>query len=380
MNQEALDYHSKEPKGKFSVVLTKPMDTKEDLALAYTPGVAEPCLEIAKNESQSYEYTSRGNLVGIISNGTSVLGLGNIGAAASKPVMEGKGVLFKKFANVDFFDLEVNETDVKKFVEIVAALEPTFGGINLEDIKAPECFEIEEQLVARMKIPVFHDDQHGTAVVIAAGLLNALKKAGKKLETVKIVISGAGAAAIACAKLLLSIGAKKEHIFMFDSKGLITTSMDVNKYKKQFAQKEDQSLIDTLEDADVFIGLSKAGLLTGEMVKKMANIPIIFAMANPVPEIMPNVAKAAVPNVIMATGRSDFPNQVNNVLCFPFMFRGAFDVRATKINEEMKIAAVYALASLAKGEEIIPSPFNPNLMKVAEAVAKAAIESGVSQK
>ncbi|MBT3836595.1 malic enzyme [Candidatus Woesearchaeota archaeon] len=380
MKQEALDYHSKEPKGKFSVVATKPMETKEDLALAYTPGVAEPCLEIEKDESQSYEYTSRGNLVGVISNGTAVLGLGNIGAAASKPVMEGKGVLFKKFGNVDFFDIEINETDVNKFIEIVASLEPTFGGINLEDIKAPECFEIEEKLIERMNIPVFHDDQHGTAVVIAAGLINALKKAGKELENVKIVISGAGAAAIAGAKLLLSMGAKKEQIFMFDSKGLITVNKDVNTYKKQFAQKEDNTLIETLQGADVFIGLSKAGLLTGEMVKEMANTPIIFAMANPVPEIMPDIAKAAVSDVIMATGRSDFPNQVNNVLCFPFMFRGAFDVRASKINEEMKIAAVHALAELAEEGEIIPSPFNPNLMKVAEAVAKAAVESGVAQK
>jgi len=267
---------------------------------------------------------------------------------------------------------------VNKFIEIVAALEPTFGGINLEDIKAPECFEIEEKLVERMDIPVFHDDQHGTAVVIAAGLTNALKKAGKELETVKIVISGAGAAAIAGAKLLKKMGAK--NIWMFDSKGLITTSIDVNRYKKEFAREDAGSLSEVLVGADVFIGLSKAGLLTGEMVKEMAHTPIIFAMANPVPEIMPDVAKAAVADVIMATGRSDFPNQVNNVLCFPFMFRGAFDVRASRINEDMKIAAVHALASLAEEGEIIPSPFNPNLMKVAEAVSKAAIKSGVARK
>ena len=380
MKQEALNYHSKEPKGKIAVISTKPCSTKEELALAYTPGVAEPCNEISRDNSLAYEYTTKGNLVGVISNGTAVLGLGNIGALAGKPVMEGKGILFNKFAGVNVFDLEINETDVEKFVDIVTSLEPTFGGINLEDIKAPECFEIEEKLIKRMNIPVFHDDQHGTAIVMCAGLINALKVTGKEIETVKIVFSGAGSAAIAGAKLLLDLGAKKENIFMFDSKGLITIDKSVNKYKQQFAQSEDKTLIEELVGADVFIGLSKGGLLTGEMLKKMAKKPIVFAMANPIPEIMPDVAKAAVPDVIMATGRSDFPNQVNNVLCFPFLFRGALDVRASEINIEMKLAAVYSLASLAEKGEIIPSPFNSNLLeKVAFAVAKAAMDSGVAR-
>jgi malate dehydrogenase (oxaloacetate-decarboxylating)(NADP+) len=397
--EDALKYHSEKIPGKISVMPTKPAANSEDLSLAYTPGVAEPCLEIQKDHSKAYDYTSKGNLVGVISNGTAVLGLGNIGPLAGKPVMEGKSVLFKRFAGVDAFDLEIDELNPNKVIEIVASLEPTFGGINLEDIKAPECFYIEEELIKRMKIPVFHDDQHGTAVITAAGLKNALHLVEKKIDEVKIVFSGAGAAAIACAKLIVKLGARKENIFMFDSKGLITTLVDVNKYKAQFAQNsEARSLVETMKEADVFIGVSVANIITSEMLRSMNKKPIVFAMANPNPEINYELAKKTVPDVIMATGRSDYPNQINNVLGFPFIFRGALDVRASKINEEMKLAAVNALAELAREEVsedieraygkdisfgpdyIIPKPFDPRVLKkVSLAVAKAAMESGVAK-
>jgi len=400
-NEEALNYHSNPIPGKIAVIPTKSCSTAKELSLAYTPGVAIPCLEIEKNPKDAYKYTAKGNLVGVISNGTAVLGLGNIGALAGKPVMEGKGVLFKRFANVDVFDIEVNETNPEKIIEIVASLEPTFGGINLEDIKAPECFQIEKELIKRMNIPVFHDDQHGTAIVSAAGLLNALEIAEKKIEDVKIVFSGAGAAAMACAHLMLDLGAKKENVFMFDSRGLITKNRKegMNEYKEFFTQNEERSLTEAFVGADVFIGVSKGNLISKEMLKSMAEKPIVFAMANPDPEITYGDAKEAVPEVIMATGRSDYPNQVNNVLGFPFIFRGALDVQATEINKEMKLAAVKALADLAKEpvveevtaaygreftfgpEYIIPRPFDSRVLyHVAPAVAKAAMESGVAQK
>jgi malate dehydrogenase (oxaloacetate-decarboxylating)(NADP+) len=398
--QKSLDYHSHGTPGKITLLPTKPCTTAEELSLAYTPGVAEPCLEIKKDPANAYKYTAKGNLVAVISNGTAVLGLGNIGALAGKPVMEGKGVLFKRFAGIDVFDLEVEELDPVKFIDIVASLEPTFGGINLEDIKAPECFQIEEELIKRMNIPVFHDDQHGTAVITAAGLLNALQIAEKRIENVKVIFSGAGAAAIACANLLIDLGATKNNFFMFDSKGLLTTTRtDLNSYKKRFAQDKEETLFESLNGADVFIGVSVANLLTEEMIKAMSNNPIVFAMANPIPEISYEKGKAAVPEIIMATGRSDTPNQINNVLGFPFIFRGALDVRATEINKEMKLAAVKALADLAHlpvpeivvkaygqnfsfgPDYIIPKPFDPRVLYyVAPAVAKAAMESGVAQK
>jgi malate dehydrogenase (oxaloacetate-decarboxylating)(NADP+) len=396
--QEALDYHSKNVSGKISILPTKPSATSKDLSLAYTPGVAEPCLEIEKDPSKAYDYTAKGNLVGVITNGTAVLGLGDIGPLASKPVMEGKSVLFKRFANVDAFDLEINELDVDKFIDIVTSLEPTFGGINLEDIKAPECFAIEEKLIEDLDIPVFHDDQHGTAVITAAGLLNALKIVDKKVSDVRIVFVGAGAAGIACANLIVDLGVKLENIFMFDSKGLITKSRDVNKYKAKFSQSTEMSLTEALSGADVFIGVSKADLLEKEMLLGMASNPIVFAMANPNPEIKYELAKQTRSDIIMATGRSDYPNQVNNVLGFPFIFRGALDVRARVINSEMKLAAVNALAELARedvpkevfdaygsefsfgSEYIIPKPFDPRVLShVAYAVAKAAMESGVAR-
>ncbi len=400
--QDALDYHSKGRPGKIEVVPTKPYSTQKDLSLAYTPGVAEPCRLIEKNPEDVYKYTAKGNLVAVISNGTAVLGLGNIGPLAGKPVMEGKGLLFKVFGDVDVFDIEVNETDVDKFIEIVKAIAPTFGGINLEDIKAPECFEIEQRLIEELDIPVFHDDQHGTAIISGAGLLNALEITGKKIEDIKVVVSGAGAAAIACSRFYVHLGVKKENIIMFDSKGPITKDRtDLNKYKMEFATDRDvHSLEEALEGADMFLGLSVGGILKPEMVKKMADHPVIFALANPDPEITYEEAVKARPDVIMATGRSDYPNQVNNVLGFPFIFRGALDVHAKKINIEMKIAAAKALANLAKeqvpeevanaynvsnltfGKEyIIPKPLDPRLIsRVAPAVAKAAIETGVARR
>jgi len=398
--EEALDYHSSEPKGKVEVVATKPCLTSRDLSLAYTPGVAEPCREIHDDVSTVYKYTSKGNLVAVVSNGTAVLGLGNIGPEAGKPVMEGKGVLFKRFADIDVFDIELNTEDPKEVIRTVELLEPTFGGINLEDIKAPECFEIEETLKKTMNIPVFHDDQHGTAIISCAALINAVELVDKKLEDVVVIVNGAGSAAISCCKLYMRAGVKKENIYMFDSKGCITKDRkDLNKYKDEFAQKKGfASLEEGFKNADVFIGLSIGGVVSKEMVASMAPNPIIFAMANPDPEIMYDDAIEVRDDLIMATGRSDFPNQVNNVLGFPFIFRGALDVRASGINEEMKMAATMALAELAKqkvpeivlkaygGEEfsfgkeyIIPKPFDPRVLwYVAPAVAKAAIDSGVA--
>lgn len=399
--EDALEYHAKGRPGKVEVVPTKETKTQRDLALAYSPGVAEPCKEIHDNPDDVYKYTARGNLVAVISNGTAVLGLGNIGPLASKPVMEGKGVLFKIFADIDVFDIELDVTDVDGFCKVVKALEPTFGGVNLEDIKAPECFEIEKRLKQELQIPIMHDDQHGTAIISGAALLNALELVGKDIAKVKIVISGAGASAISCCKIYLALGANVKNMYMFDSKGLITTSRDdLDEYKQQFAQVgKDISLEDALHGADVFIGLSKGNLLNKEMIKGMGDKPVIFALANPDPEIAYEDAMDARPDAIMATGRSDYPNQVNNVLGFPYIFRGALDVRATTINEEMKLAAVKALAALAKepvpeivnvayNEKsleygpmyIIPKPIDPRLLvTVAPAVARAAMDSGVAR-
>lgn len=401
--QEALDYHSKGRPGKIEVVPTKEAKTQRDLSLAYSPGVAVPCLEIAANPEEVYKYTAKGNLVGVISNGTAVLGLGNIGPEAGKPVMEGKGVLFKIFADIDVFDIEINETDPEKFVQIVQSLEPTFGGINLEDIKAPECFYIEQELKKRCKIPIMHDDQHGTAIISAAALLNALEIQKKKIDKVRFVVSGAGAAAMACIKLYESLGAKHSNFMVFDRKGIIYNGRpDLDELKQRFcvdAKYKDYDLSKAFKDADVFIGLSAGNTVSPDMVKSMAKNPIVFAMANPDSEIDYEVAVAVRKDLIMATGRSDYPNQVNNVLGFPYIFRGALDVRATAINEPMKLAAVKALAELAKAPVpdivnlaynektisfgpayIIPKPLDPRLLStVAPAVAKAAIESGVAK-
>mgnify|MGYP000392097391 CR=1 FL=1 len=397
----ALHYHQFPTPGKLAIEATKPLGNQRDLALAYSPGVAAPCLSIHADPLTAADYTSRGNLVAVISNGTAVLGLGNIGPLASKPVMEGKAVLFKKFAGIDVFDVEVNETDVEAFCNVVAPLEPTFGGINLEDIKAPECFEIERCLRERMNIPVFHDDQHGTAIIVGAAVSNGLELAGKKIGDVKIVASGAGAAALACLNLLVTLGAKRENIWISDIEGVVhegrTTLMD--EYKAIYAKKtECRTLADIIEDADVFLGLSAAGVLKPELLGKMAEKPLILALANPTPEIMPDLAREARPDAMICTGRSDFPNQVNNVLCFPYIFRGALDVGATAINEEMKLAAVAAIAGLAHeeasdvaakayggdtpvfgAEYLIPSPFDQRLiLRIAPAVAQAAMESGVA--
>ncbi len=399
--QEALDYHSQGRKGKIEVIPSKPYSSQRDLSLAYSPGVAEPCLAIEKRKDDVYKYTAKGNLVAVISNGTAVLGLGNIGPEASKPVMEGKGMLFKIYADIDVFDIEVDETDIDAFVKTVKAISPTFGGINLEDIKAPECFEIERRLREELDIPIMHDDQHGTAIISAAALINALELAGKKIEKVKIVVNGAGASAISCAKLYLSLGAKKENLMMFDSKGLISKSRkNLDDYKAFFASsRKVNSLEEALKGADVFLGLSKGNVLSKDMIKGMAANPIVFALANPEPEIAYRDAKAAREDAIVATGRSDNPNQVNNVLGFPYIFRGALDVRATGINEEMKLAAVRAIATLAKEpvpeevneaygeknisfgrEQIIPKPLDPRLIwYVAPAVARAAMESGIAR-
>ncbi|HNE99624.1 MAG TPA: NADP-dependent malic enzyme [Thauera aminoaromatica] len=399
----ALDYHRSPTRGKISVVPTKGLTNQRDLALAYSPGVAAACDAIVADPAEAFELTSRGNLVAVVTNGTAVLGLGNIGPLASKPVMEGKGCLFKKFANIDVFDIELAENDPDKLIEIIAALEPTLGGINLEDIKAPECFYIEKKLRERMKIPVFHDDQHGTAIISAAGLVNGLKVVGKNIADVRLVCSGAGAAAIACLDMMVSVGLRRENIYVCDSKGVIYEGREPNMEptKARYAQKtEGRALGDVIAGADVFLGLSTAGVLKPEMVAKMAAKPLIFALANPNPEILPADAKAVRPDCIVATGRSDFPNQVNNVLCFPFIFRGALDVGATTINEEMKLACVKAIAELAEAEAsdivasayggqelsfgseyIIPKPFDPRLIvKIAPAVAKAAMDSGVATK
>ncbi|MBT3584541.1 MAG: NADP-dependent malic enzyme [Halobacteriovoraceae bacterium] len=400
--QEALDYHQVGRPGKIEILSTKSTLTSKDLALAYSPGVAWPCLEIADDPEAAYKYTIKGNLVGVISNGSAVLGLGNIGPLAGKPVMEGKGILFKRFADIDVFDIEIDADTVDKMVNVISALEPTFGGVNLEDIKAPECFEVERQLVEKMNIPVFHDDQHGTAIICSAAFLNALEIAKKKIENIRIVFSGAGAAASACAQLVMDLGVKPENLFMCDSKGVIYKgrTAGMNKYKEQFANDTKlRTLADALDGADAFIGCSARGVLSKEMVGTMAKDPIIFAMANPEPEIMPHEVAEVRDDALMATGRSDFPNQVNNVLCFPFLFRGALDVRATKINTEMKMAAVYALADLAKEEVpdevrmaygnedfkfgrnyLIPKPFDTRVLtRVTPAVAKAAMDSGVAK-
>ncbi len=400
--QEALDYHSSGKPGKIEVIPTKPYASQRDLSLAYSPGVAEPCLKIAENKNDVYKYTSKGNLVAVISNGTAVLGLGNIGPEASKPVMEGKGLLFKIFADIDVFDIEIDATDPEKFIQTVKAISPTFGAINLEDIKAPEAFEIERRLKEELNIPLMHDDQHGTAIISAAALLNALELANKKIEEVKIVVSGAGAAAISCVKLYVALGANTKNIFLFDSKGLINNKRDdLDDQKQLFAAHEnDLTLVEAMENADVFLGLSKGNIVSKDMIASMANDPIVFALANPEPEISYKDAMSVRKDIIMATGRSDHPNQVNNVLGFPYIFRGALDVRATVINEEMKLAAVKALASLAKEtipeevieaygeknilfgrEQIIPKPLDPRLIYyVAPAVAKAAMDSGVAQR
>ncbi len=405
LNDKALDYHAQGRPGKHKVVPTKPCITAEDLSLAYSPGVAAPCLEIEKEPEDAYKYTAKGNLVAVISNGSAVLGLGNIGALAGKPVMEGKGVLFKRFADIDVFDIEVDTQDTKELIRFCELISPTFGGINLEDIRAPECFEVEEALKESLDIPVFHDDQHGTAIISAAALLNGLEIQGKKIEEVKVVFSGAGAASISCAKLYKDLGVKAENILMTDSRGVMYEGRTegLNRYKQEFvADTPARTLEDALVGCDVFVGLSQKGLVSKDMVKSMADKPMIFAMANPDPEITPREAKDARPDAICATGRSDYANQVNNVLGFPFIFRGALDVRASKINEEMKQAATYALAELAKRGEavpdavrkaypgesfdfgpeyIIPKPFDPRvLLYVAPAVAKAAMDSGVARK
>ncbi|MEQ8324760.1 MAG: NADP-dependent malic enzyme [Vicingaceae bacterium] len=401
LKREALEYHENGRPGKIEIRPTKPYSSQRDLSLAYSPGVAEPCLEIQKDPANAYRYTGKGNLVAVISNGTAVLGLGNIGALASKPVMEGKALLFKVFADIDVFDIEINAKDVNDFVNTVKNIAPTFGGINLEDIKAPESFEIERRLIEELDIPVMHDDQHGTAIIASAALTNALELAGKKLSKVKIVVNGAGAAALACAKLFVSLGAKEKHIFMFDSKGLITADRGgLSKDKAMFAQDvKSINLLNCLKGADVFLGLSKGGILNKKMIQGMADDPIVFALANPDPEIPYKDAKASRPDAIVATGRSDTPNQVNNVLGFPFIFRGALDVRATTINEAMKLAAVKAIADIAKervpevvnaayrsknlifGREfIIPKPLDPRLItRIAPAVARAAMDSGVAK-
>ena len=401
--EAALAYHAQGKPGKIEVVPTKPYSTQYDLSLAYSPGVAEPCLEIQKNPDDAYKYTSKGNLVAVISNGTAVLGLGDIGAVSGKPVMEGKGLLFKIYGGIDVFDIEINEKDPERFIQAVKAIAPTFGGINLEDIKAPECFEIERRLKAELDIPVMHDDQHGTAIISSAGLLNALEVAGKRIEDVKIVVNGAGAAAISCTKLYVSLGARKENILMLDSKGVITDDRSgLNEQKREFAtsRRDVHSLEEAVRGADVFLGLSKGNVLTQDMVRSMAKDPIVFALANPVPEITYEDAMAARPDVLMSTGRSDYPNQINNVIGFPYIFRGALDTASTSINEEMKLAAVHAIADLAKKpvpdvvnqvyhvnnftfgrDYFIPKPVDPRLITdVSTAVAKAAIASGVARK
>jgi len=401
LNQEALEYHRQARRGKLEIVPTKPTSNQQDLSLAYSPGVAYPCLEIAKDVDLAYQYTAKRNLVGVITNGTAVLGLGNIGPLAAKPVMEGKGVLFKKFADIDVFDLEVDASDPDHFIEVVQSLEPTFGGINLEDIKAPECFYIETELQRRMNIPVFHDDQHGTAIITSAALLNALEVTGKSIDQIQVVFSGAGAAALSCAKLYVELGAKLENITMVDIDGVVHTEREgLSEHLAPFAQKtKSRTLADAIKGADVFVGLSAPNVLSPDMLKSMGKAPIVFALANPDPEIDYEVAREARPDAILATGRSDYPNQVNNLLCFPFIFRGALDVQAKEINLAMKLAAVKALAALPKEDTpdevliayglpslhfgpkyLIPTPFDPRVLRyVAPAVAMAAVESGVAR-
>ncbi|KOY36094.1 malate dehydrogenase [Vibrio parahaemolyticus] len=399
--QKALDYHAYPTPGKIAVELTKPAETSGDLALAYSPGVAEPVREIAQNPDNVYKYTAKGNMVAVISNGTAILGLGNLGPLASKPVMEGKALLFKRFAGLDSIDIEVKHRTIDEFVDTVANIADTFGGINLEDIKAPDCFEIEKRLIERCDVPVFHDDQHGTAIVTAAGMLNAIELQGKKLEDSTIVCLGAGAAAVACMELLIKCGAMREKIYMLDRKGVIHTRRDdLNEYKQLFANNTDKrTLEDVIEGADLFLGVSGPNLLPPEALKLMADKPVVFACSNPDPEIKPELAHAVRDDLIMGTGRSDYPNQVNNVLCFPFIFRGALDVRASEINDDMKLAAVDAIRALAKepvpesvlkaagveklefgSDYIIPKPMDPRLLpRVAKAVAQAAVDSGVAR-
>ena len=399
--QQALDYHSLPTPGKIAVALTKPANTVEDLALAYSPGVAEPVREIAQDPDNVYKYTAKGNMVAVITNGTAILGLGNLGPLASKPVMEGKSLLFKRFAGIDSIDIEVKHRTIDEFVDTVANIADTFGGINLEDIKAPDCFEIEQRLIERCNVPVFHDDQHGTAIVTAAGMINALELQGKEISEAVIVCLGAGAAAVACMELLIKCGAQREKIYMLDRKGVIHTRRDdINEYKQLFANNTDKrTLEDVIAGADIFVGVSGPDLLSPEALALMAENPIVFACSNPDPEIKPELAHQVRGDLIMGTGRSDYPNQVNNVLCFPFIFRGALDVRASQINDEMKLAAVHAIRELAKEpvpqsvleasgsshlefgrEYIIPKPMDPRLLpRVAKAVAQAAIDSGVAR-
>jgi malate dehydrogenase (oxaloacetate-decarboxylating)(NADP+) len=401
LRQQALHYHAYPTAGKIGVALTKPADSVEDLALAYSPGVAEPVREIAQDINNVYKYTGKGNMVAVISNGTAILGLGNLGPLASKPVMEGKALLFKRFAGLDSIDIEVKHRTIDEFVDTVANIADTFGGINLEDIKAPDCFEIERRLIERCDVPVFHDDQHGTAIVTAAGMLNAIELQGKELSESKIVCLGAGAAAIACMELLIKCGAQREKIYMLDRKGVIHTRReDLNEHKKLFANNTDKrTLEDVIDGADLFLGVSGPDLLPADALKLMADKPVVFACSNPDPEIKPELAHAVRDDLIMGTGRSDYPNQVNNVICFPFIFRGALDVRASEINDEMKLAAVEAIRQLAKEpvpeevkkaagvtdlefsmEYIIPKPMDPRLLpRVAKAVAQAAIDSGVAR-
>ncbi|MBU2881098.1 malate dehydrogenase [Psychrosphaera sp. B3R10] len=401
LKKRALQYHSEPTPGKICIALTKPAETVDDLSLAYSPGVAEPVREIAADPDNAYKYTSKGNTVAVITNGTAILGLGNLGPLASKPVMEGKALLFKRFANIDSFDIEVTHKTPAEFINTVASIADSFGGINLEDIKAPECFEIERELIKRCNVPVFHDDQHGTAIVTAAGMLNALEIQGKRLEEATIVCLGAGAAAVACMELLIKCGAQRERIYMLDRQGVIHTRRDdLNEFKERFANNTDKrTLEDVMDGADVFVGVSGANLLSQHALKLMAPNPVVFACSNPDPEIKPELARAVRDDLIMATGRSDYPNQVNNVLCFPFIFRGALDVRATAINDEMKIAAVEAIRSLAKEpvpqevlvasnltslefgrNYIIPKPMDARLLeRVSNAVSEAAIKSGVAK-
>jgi malate dehydrogenase (oxaloacetate-decarboxylating)(NADP+) len=388
LEQKALEYHSAGKPGKIAIQVTKEVGSQSDLALAYSPGVAVPCIEINKNPAKAYEYTAKGNLVGVITNGTAVLGLGDIGALAGKPVMEGKAVLFKKFAGIDSFDIEIDETDPEKMVEIIAALHPTFGGINLEDIKAPECFYIERKLRERLSIPVFHDDQHGTAIVVGAGFLNAVHLTGRDISTVKVVCSGAGAAAMACLDLLLELGVKRENVYVCDSRGVLTTDRELTEEKRAWAQKTTaKTLSDVMGDADVFLGLSGPGLLKQEDVKKMTAKPIVFTLANPEPELRPELVREAAPDAIIATGRSDYPNQINNALCFPYLFRAALDSSATTINQAMKLACVVALAEMARGDAhfgqdyIVPTLLDKRLLtEITPRIAASAYESGVASK
>jgi malate dehydrogenase (oxaloacetate-decarboxylating)(NADP+) len=388
LEQNALEYHANGQPGKIAIQVTKSVSTQDDLSLAYSPGVATPCVEISKNPEAAYTYTAKGNLVGVITNGTAVLGLGDIGALAGKPVMEGKAVLFKKFAGIDAFDIEIDETDPDKLVEIIAALHPTFGGINLEDIKAPECFTIERKLRGRLSIPVFHDDQHGTAIVVGSGFINALHLTDREASKVKVVCSGAGAAAMACLDLLLDLGVKRENVYVCDSRGVITTKRELTEEKRAWAQDTDaKTLSDVIVDADVFLGVSSPGVLKQEDVKKMKARPIVFALANPEPELRPELVREVASDAIVATGRSDYPNQINNALCFPYLFRAALDSEATTINQTMKLACVHALAAMARSDAhfgrdyIVPTLLDKRLLTgVTPKIATAAHASGVARK